>query len=354
MMYTSFEEFLLAADPLRDEIFNQEGIILRAWRSGYAGGEHVGHVSLQTRRNYISLWPGGVRAEPGELEKVLRTNAVTGSRFVVNIRAEVEDEEKRVPEYTVPIFGMNSQRIDDKFEEYRQLQRNGHLRWVVSGSAFISFRKNYPEEVLHSCASFVLELLKLGGIAEYSSLALCTPPNIPITPDYVSNLAGIAGINSAIARKEILRRSPLWPNQLLLEPISAYKKYFGLSFATNDAGRVTMRTLDEIRNHPCFFEVGFVSCVRVGVELLVNPDAELKLLYRLVSRPEVLVPTTLLVSSPPMLGNLLFPYDDYDRERLELAHRGVQVVRRDVEEGGVQAVLGMASNPLGYLLSKIF
>ncbi len=97
------------------------GAIVRVWAGQFNGGENVGHVSLQTARDYISFWPGDGDA-PGE--------------FLQNFQEDLDAEDSRQPEHVLCLPHPSADSVDGIHSDFtflEELLAEDHLRWSLAG-----------------------------------------------------------------------------------------------------------------------------------------------------------------------------------------------------------------------------
>lgn len=117
----------------------------------------VGHVSLETKKIYASLWPEGDAIKPE-----IKWNSFEGS-FVPTLEKDIiangnvinRVHHPKNPDSTIVIKGLDSDRIDDKFTRLK----NGDTKWALIGD-----NRLFLKGGIHSCASLVMLLLKEGGL----------------------------------------------------------------------------------------------------------------------------------------------------------------------------------------------
>lgn len=118
--------------------------IIRIWKE--KGLTSVGHVSLQTRDSYASLWPNN---------SVDKAEAFKTHPF--QLLSDFEDDfkrEKRNPDTIVCLYGLNVTNINFHFSKIRKEL----LGWNLTGSGLIFKDRE------HSCASLVYTLLMEGEL----------------------------------------------------------------------------------------------------------------------------------------------------------------------------------------------
>lgn len=135
----------------RDSDLNQQDyVIVRIWLSEKMGGANVGHVSLETPKVYMSLWPGGRGSN-----KLI--TAIFENRPAHFMRKYSEDYEAegRAPEQVVTLYSLYTERMERKFNQLYKKYRS----WTVLGSQVLLNLRNSQ-----SCSGLAYEVLLAGGI----------------------------------------------------------------------------------------------------------------------------------------------------------------------------------------------
>lgn len=134
-------------------------VIVRIWASQFNGGEGVGHVTLETAENYISLWPA---------EAINGKAAVQITPKKHEFKASLNEDltlERRPPEHQLNFYKLNAKAIDQEYE--RIVTSKDFEGYLLLGDI-----KLY-ETGGHNCASLAYYLLMKGGlkklIGPYSS-----------------------------------------------------------------------------------------------------------------------------------------------------------------------------------------
>lgn len=157
-------------------IHQENHVIVRVWTSGKNGvrpGENVGHISLETKQGYMSLWPTG----EGKLQGVGFFKPIA-HEFKPDYAFDLEAEERK-PEYTIVLYSLNCSNIQEKF----QTIANTIDGWALVGGVLL-LNGNSAE----SCASMAYKLLDAGGIYHLvSSLRSCTLSS-SASPDELARL----------------------------------------------------------------------------------------------------------------------------------------------------------------------
>lgn len=134
-------------------------IKIRIWFPKHNGGENVGHVSIETKNHYISLWPPGRKTE-------LLTQIFSGNQRLEWFTLEKDLlAENRLPDYSCMLYKLDVPRLEKKFCELKPKIK----AWSLAG--------NYGKivgHVTHSCSSLVYDLLKEAGIKSLTFLGIGT------------------------------------------------------------------------------------------------------------------------------------------------------------------------------------
>lgn len=127
----------------------EDRVIIRIWTSEYNLGDGVGHISIQTPNNYMSLWPKGHPSKG-----LMQYFEVRAYDLLQEFKHDVTLEE-RDPEFVVCLYSIEFEKIEDKFREFKKKLQGwtllGSNRLLNSGSA-------------ESCATLALSLLRAGGL----------------------------------------------------------------------------------------------------------------------------------------------------------------------------------------------
>ena len=163
--------------------------VVRVWTSGLnhrVPGHDVGHVSIETKDGYISLWP----AEPVSFKG---PGIFTPIKHQFHTYGDDLRDEKRRPERTICLYSLYISRITSEFEklvneikavrseeEVEKETKQSLKGWRLIGSNLISRIDNSGGE---SCASLAYRLLNAGGIGELISSKYSSKQSIIVTPD---------------------------------------------------------------------------------------------------------------------------------------------------------------------------
>lgn len=129
-------------------------VMVRVWRTyGLLGS--VGHVSIETPNRYISLWP---KHNSRKGNKLKQTFEERDSHFRNGYDSDKNEEDGRVPEFVVCLYGLNIVAMEAKFDLLRQETES----WTLLGRNRLINRKNS-----NSCSGLAHDLLIAGGIAEF-------------------------------------------------------------------------------------------------------------------------------------------------------------------------------------------
>lgn len=142
----------------------ERSVIVYVWASKVNPTEHghaFGHVSIQTKSTYISLWPAEADNSPQEqtrkkMEKTPKYLQSAPHRFMPSIDADVEASNGYLPNHEIIFETLDSDAIDAKFEA---------LKKTIEGWAVLPGLCSKNE----SCASIAEILLKAGGLGQLLS-----------------------------------------------------------------------------------------------------------------------------------------------------------------------------------------
>jgi len=170
-------------EDIRGDILSKGATLVRVWKGGFDGGDHIGHVSVETRDCYISLWPAG-RVEGSKKGSKLVTES---SSFLERVEDDIRREE-RCPEWTLSLAGLNISTLKTEYNGLAVIQRGGNLKWNALGEIADESGKQH-----HSCASVALKLLRRSGLNELLPEAhRSTGKIMGVTPDWVGELVLMA------------------------------------------------------------------------------------------------------------------------------------------------------------------
>lgn len=147
-------------NSLKLDEYQKNCVTVSIWASGmnpnYTTGTTVGHISVRTPTQYMSLWP--------KLESHTETMADKNNglgiigpiphELVPSLHAEVTDFEKRPPELTLNFYTLKPVNIEKKFSEIKESLKG----WAVLPSEYTASA---------SCASLAWRVLQAGGIEKY-------------------------------------------------------------------------------------------------------------------------------------------------------------------------------------------
>jgi hypothetical protein len=160
---------------------NNYDVTVRTWHPD-PEKRTVGHSSIETSKYYISLWPGGDGAQgDGILDIIMiaKETIKNGSTERRNIKVStyegalidtynedtvangIPDEKtgQMIPKKAtseIILRTLDEEKINAEFEK---IKTNQELKWTLIGD-----NKFFSKEGIHSCASLVSHLLKIGGI----------------------------------------------------------------------------------------------------------------------------------------------------------------------------------------------
>lgn len=192
-----------------DRLLSKGAVIVRVWNSQLNGGQHYGHVSLQTEHAYVSAWPSGRDRKDIPEVGALSSRAVFHDTVREDIVAETcPGRPDGLPELTIPLRldEFSSMFIESDFSTIQEMQLRGKVVWHVGGSMTGADASDIErdldatiDEGLHcSCASLVMLLLRRNGINALLPDFMNEGEIILnfITPDWVGNVASVAFTNT--------------------------------------------------------------------------------------------------------------------------------------------------------------
>jgi hypothetical protein len=176
-------------------------VIIRVWTSQdnkQFPGNNVGHISIETPNNYMSLWP--IPHPPKQKkefqeynilkQKYLKYFMERPSDFLQSYQDDYHAEGGIPPQVTICLYSLDHYMVDNEF--YKLKMNTG---WRLVGSnllvqklddtveAMVSYSKIIETKVEHknidNCASLALKMLKAGRITQlvdtstYSSTSVC-------------------------------------------------------------------------------------------------------------------------------------------------------------------------------------
>ena len=140
---SKLREKLLNQPPL--PLAGESQVRIRVWRaSGGVQPRRFGHVSIEIKNHYISLWPLGVKSV------LFKSNR----HFKSNYEDDFGEESKDPPEFVVSLYGLDAKKMELTFASYRKQV----TQWSLLGPSTPLGRES------HSCASLVYDVLRAGGI----------------------------------------------------------------------------------------------------------------------------------------------------------------------------------------------
>jgi hypothetical protein len=153
--------------------------VVYVWdNEGSSQKKRPGHVSIQTAKHYMSLWPGGLTRELEELRAKKGPHS-KGEAFVAGrgrlhpahldaVKAESWQDAK----YKFVFYGLDAPKINKKFRGWEECEVGWKL-YSADGKGYV--RLNHTDnQVVHNCSSFVLDLLREGGIERLISRRVAT------------------------------------------------------------------------------------------------------------------------------------------------------------------------------------
>jgi hypothetical protein len=187
-------------------------VVIRVWTSSLnhrVPGQDVGHVSIETADNYISLWPS-------ELVSIKGPGVFTPVKPQYHHYVDDLRDEKRRAERTICLYSLYIPELIAEFEKIKEIVKEEKLErndetgeteqvkndaitgWRLIGSNVLSRLNNSGGE---SCASLAYRLLNAGRIYDLVSSKYSSKYSSIVTPD-----ALLLAIEDA--RKEELYRYP--------------------------------------------------------------------------------------------------------------------------------------------------
>lgn len=261
---------VVVSKPLKENLL-ENGVIVRVWSGALHGGESVGHVSLETAKDYISFWPN--------IEH-------SSGYFMPSLQYDLDAEQHRNPENTIFLRHQNPvalEGVHKDFEFLKWLLAKGKLRWNISGevqSLKHSFTQKSYEDGLFilsnpttseddkrilgiyetwsfNCASLVLNLLKnneyLNTNEDMSSMLSSHHSfNTAVTPDRVAAICARKFLQTLHADADALVIYQRLANQMKRKGIekflSSHVHYFGLYYLKSEGDNVSqnMRLEDDV------------------------------------------------------------------------------------------------------------
>ncbi len=150
---------LLQNSKVLEELEHQKlenSVIVYVWASKINPTEHghaLGHVSIQTTKSYISLWPAEASNSPQKKasEQLQKFSDYSSENYTFqpSIDADIEASNGYLPNYEIRLETLDCAEIEKKFDALKQ---------KIMGWAVI------PGLCKESCASIAAKLLTAGGI----------------------------------------------------------------------------------------------------------------------------------------------------------------------------------------------
>jgi hypothetical protein len=189
-------------------INNNYPVTIRVWPKS---DQSVGHVSLETNKYYISLWPQDGAGKPkikwysyeGALKSSLEEDLTANG--TIDGDGNITDKD---PNPEIILNMLDEEAINNEFDKFKS---SDELKWVLIGN-----NKLFLKDGVHSCASLAAHLLKVGGIEktlsklpldvlnkeEYSAFDKFVHDKIISTPFNVEMVAKMAQRAENIITKE--------------------------------------------------------------------------------------------------------------------------------------------------------
>ncbi len=171
-----------------------ERVIVRVWtsRDNQAfPGDNVGHISIETSNEYMSLWP--VPFTLAQINQYRASNTLEqqyqkyfmerDSDWKGAYQEDYEAEGKQVPQVVVCLYSLNIDDIESAFGKYKDDTK----AWRLIGSNMLVqkletlttevvqdlklFDNKKATSTVENCASLALKLLKAGGITNLVSFS---------------------------------------------------------------------------------------------------------------------------------------------------------------------------------------
>lgn len=134
-------------------------VIVRIWCDTYNHPDEVGHVSLETSKHYVSLWPRK-EGQTGSKGQVVKSPGF----FIESYEKELSDTERKFPSHTFVLKSLNSDKINDSYEEilrkyYSSEIDKNKIFWKIDATGQIE-----GDFLYHNCTTIVRYLLQKGEI----------------------------------------------------------------------------------------------------------------------------------------------------------------------------------------------
>lgn len=137
--------------------------VVKAFLAPFTKGvqSNIGHVSIETREIYASLWPEGI---------TIFNKYKPQQGFANNSNPDIdEQQEARPPDYVVDLYTLDVENIKESLDEYIKSGAKYHL---IGSNRFIKYLE------ANSCSGLAYDLLVSGGIKK-----LVPTPNL--VRDYI-------------------------------------------------------------------------------------------------------------------------------------------------------------------------
>ncbi len=212
--------------PQKGDIYNFT--IIRVWLPT----RDVGHASIETPRNYISLWP---------IKSVGKSEVLNDVTAMLHSLKDDEKSEGRKADVEICLYTLDVQQIDYYLEK---ILLPNIKNWALSGN-YLDFKgkitalalgEHFKENQLgissHSCASLVFHLLKVGGIHQ---IIPRLPPELylPISKGTLRSTGGAiltgataATVGGTTSFTHYVTNPKTWGASLLSQ-VDYYTGYFG-------------------------------------------------------------------------------------------------------------------------------
>lgn len=261
----------IVVKPLKEELL-ENGVIVRVWSGALHGGESVGHVSLETAKDYISFWPSSTENLSGH--------------FMQNLQDDLNAENSRDPENTIFLKHSNTAALEGVHNDFKFLKwllGKRKLRWALHGEVQ-SLKHSFTEDSYNrglkllsspytseedkrflsiyetwsfNCASLVLNLLKNN---EYLKTIDTRPSilsshhafNTAVTPDRVAAICSEKFLQTLYAEVDAYSIYQILSNRMKNKGVdkflSHHVQYFGRYYLKSEGDKVSqnMRLEDDI------------------------------------------------------------------------------------------------------------
>lgn len=175
-------------------------VIVRVWTPATSQG--MGHISLQTSNNYISLWPSGP-VTYSDMGKILPYE------FSPDYMTDYESEGRRKSEYTFCFYTLHEQKIDEEFS-----------RLVEKLSGWTLVPHCATTEHVESSYSLVCKLLVAGKISDLLSCAEESERDFGISAKSSASIAIVLtkAKQSELAKYPITENIKKFPGETFVNP----------------------------------------------------------------------------------------------------------------------------------------